>query len=66
MLTIVASYEDSEVFHFLDMVVETNSLKKIDGKAISNIKIFDMLAAKVYENNGDEDEENVTNWETKN
>ena len=43
----VCSYQDDEIHSFLDIVMETNSLKRIDGKTITNIKIFEMLAEKV-------------------
>ena len=39
----VCTYIDEEVITFLDLVVKTQSSRKTDGKAASNIKIFDNL-----------------------
>lgn len=49
----VCTYEDDEVITFLDFIIDTNTFQKIDGKSQSNIKIFDMLAAKVAERAAD-------------
>lgn len=43
----VCSYVDDEILTFLDLVIDTNSFRKIDGKSQSNIKIFEMLAEKM-------------------
>ena len=51
---------DSELpITILDLVLETQSLRKFDGKAASNIKIFDNLSEKVYGNG------NRHGWEVK-
>ena len=53
------TYLDEEVLTFLELIVETQSLKRIDGKSTSNIKVFDSLSEKVYRN------ENPHEWEVK-
>jgi hypothetical protein len=45
-----ASYTDDEVLTFLDIVIETDSFKLIDGRQYRNQKVYDMLAGKVNEN----------------
>ena len=53
------TYMDEEVLTFLDHIVEMQSLKRIDEKSTSNIKVFDSLSGKVYAN------ENSHGWEVK-
>ena len=53
------TYLDEEVLTFLDHIVEMQSLKRIDARSTSNIKVFDSLSGKVYAN------ENSHGWEVK-